>query len=707
MPALIPILMINRNAKKRPRRKKGTNLSESLQLKAHSQVRYIDNSFFRIGVSMDNKISRYLILLITAMFIMLGLPLTLFADVTGGTHEQTGTTPINIESLILERLQKSNYWKSAIRNPQTTSFISKKIIPYLVSMHLDPDSKAFENLIEEMAISSLQYINCESSNDWECLESQSPLQPNASWRRETSADLGTPIIVNQDFQAEIYFTNRWKTRVNPQIKIEQKTVADTLAEKIQTEAEESMYMALYGIDDIENSMRSVYEAIRSKILAGVKVLGVFDISGEGAPNSFLRNYNVNLDGSKVTTQEVQSLDYAFQVNPTNQNSVWAHPSWIRDLPRQISKTFTFEGPNRFLADIKWLMKSPERNNAIRLTFQYGNTLDLIRLMNQNIANSADTKARIEYPFQGIMHNKFIVFKNKNGLSLWSGTANVAQTCMGDENNSNTSLFIRNSELAQIFVDEFYEMYNPVQESTNKSVTQVSQEGSADNAQQYSGKFHNKKTPNTKRYLKFADGTEVRVYFSPTDDAEHRAIIPMLNSANTGDQVRIAMFGAGGLELVRSLQAAACRQVEIKIVLDRLTGSNNYGILKSEEGNIYEKNPYCDNPAPIGMHLAAWPEKGLNHNKVGTLTRKSETGYHPEVMIIGSQNWSQSGNDLNDENILVIRNRTRDLQIASKFNAEFDNYLYPLSEVQAAKSDSTGSPDEGQIKKTVRRQRKSH
>jgi phosphatidylserine/phosphatidylglycerophosphate/cardiolipin synthase-like enzyme len=641
---------------------------------------------------MDNIFSRFLILMITVLFILLGLPLTLFADITDGIdiiapshgkitqaqHQQTPISTDNTGILILQKLQNSLYWKNALRNSENREFINTKVIPYLMSMYLDPESKAFAKLIGEMSISSLQYINCTDPNDWECLESPSPLKANAIWRQDTKNDLGVPLIVNAAFQAEIYFTNRWKTRVNPQIKIDQKSVADILAEKIQTEAEESMYLALYGIDDIENSMRNVYEAIRTKILNGVRVLGVFDVTDEGASNSFVRDYDVSRDGDQIITQENKKLDFAYQFKPINQNSIWAHPRWMDELPQKVPSENNFVGPLRLFNDVAWLIRSPEKSQAIRLTFQYNNTIDLIRLMNLNIPNSAQASARIEYPFQGIMHNKFIVFKNKSGMSLWSGTANIAQTCMGNENNSNTSLFVKNPEVAQIFAEEFYEMHTPVQESTNEAVAQTSVNESQNNAQKYSGRFHDKKTPNTKRYLKFADSTDVRIYFSPTDDAEHRAIIPMLRSANPGDQVRIAMFGAGGIELVRALQSAVCRQVDIKIVLDRLTGSGNFGILKNQEGHLYNKNPYCDNPAAIGMHLAAWPERGLNHNKVGTLARKLNQGYRAEVMIIGSQNWSEAGNNLNDENVIEIRNRSRNLEIASKFNEEFDQYLYPLS-----------------------------
>ncbi|MGZ5280461.1 MAG: phospholipase D-like domain-containing protein, partial [Pseudobdellovibrionaceae bacterium] len=192
-----------------------------------------------------------------------------------------------------------------------------------------------------------------------------------------------------------------------------------------------------------------------------------------------------------------------------------------------------------------------------------------------------------------------------------------------------------------------------------------------------GRFHKQKRPNTKRYFQFSDGHELRLHFSPTDDGEHRAILPMLWTAKAGDTIRISMFGSGGVEGVRALQAAAARGVKIQIVLDNVTGSGLYSWIKDSEGNFMEENPYApgnqqvqDN---IKVRLNNWP--GLNHQKTATLTRANG---RVETLIVGSQNWSLSGNDTNDENMVTIRHKTQSVKAGEAFNENFDKFMYPLA-----------------------------
>ena len=84
-----------------------------------------------------------------------------------------------------------------------------------------------------------------------------------------------------------------------------------------------------------------------------------------------------------------------------------------------------------------------------IAFQYNGTPTMLSLLNNGIKSDDDAKGRIEWPDNGIMHNKFMVFeKGGNKKSVWTGTANVAETCMGTERNSNVGVFIDNTAVAE-------------------------------------------------------------------------------------------------------------------------------------------------------------------------------------------------------------------------------------------------------------------
>jgi phosphatidylserine/phosphatidylglycerophosphate/cardiolipin synthase-like enzyme len=186
-----------------------------------------------------------------------------------------------------------------------------------------------------------------------------------------------------------------------------------------------------------------------------------------------------------------------------------------------------------------------------------------------------------------------------------------------------------------------------------------------------GKFHRNKRPNTKRYFKFGDGTELRVHFAPTDDGEHRSLVPLLLSAKAGDVIRISMFGSSGVELVRALQFAASRGARIQIILDKQQAGGLASWARAASGNLAEPNPYGSGQGSLEFKLSTW--EGKNHHKVATITRANGVA---EILVAGSQNWSVGGNDKNDENMLTIRNVKQGLAAARDFNTHFDTRLWP-------------------------------
>ena len=247
-----------------------------------------------------------------------------------------------------------------------------------------------------------------------------------------------------------------------------------------------------------------------------------------------------------------------------------------------------------------------------------------------------------------MHNKFIIFKKGDNLALWTGTANISQTCMGEESNSNMVIYLRDNNIANAYLTEFNEMYE-FQQAPMKS----SHFHANSNDQILGGRFHQDKTPNTQRYFKFTDDHEVKVHFSPTDDGEHRVLVPMLLSARSGDEIRISMFGHGGTELVRAMQYAESQGAKIKVFLDTATMYNAKSwITKNSLAKLQEVNPYTGRASSIEILRNKWGNQ--NHHKTATLTRNENGNKRVELLVLGSQNWSKSGNDNNDENMVSIR-----------------------------------------------------
>lgn len=570
-----------------------------------------------------------------------------------------------LDDLIDKKLKNlSKEAKIQIQNQE----YQEKIREYLKSLHLENNPDLASDVISRLFQSSTQFILCQDIEDWECLEKKPEITPGVAYRQEASDKLGEPVLIKDRFRVESYFTERWAHRIRKQ-EVNKVTVADILAEKIRTYANDGLFLALYGIDDINDSLKPVFEAVQDRVERGTETKAVVDVVQEGAPNSFLRSYDVQIKQSKLEVKglELADIDFSYLQPEKQDRWAWGRPAWMDKILNLQLNPESFKAKGRYEKDVVWLMENPEGKEAIRLAFQYKETRSLVQMINQGIQSNEASRARIEFPLANIMHNKFVVMKNGSRMGVWSGTANIARTCIGDENNSNMSIFIDNTEIARAFLKEFEEMHSADPENSKlqkEAPTLVT------------GRFHQNKRPNTKRYFKFQDGHEVRVHFSPTDDGEHRSIIPMIYAAKKGDRIRISMFGAGGIEIVRALQMAAARGVKIQIVLDNTTGSQLYGWLKSPDGNLLQANPYSKEANKnIDIRLSYMPDRGLNHHKTASLTRADG---RVDTLIIGSQNWSESGNDENDENMVTIRHRLKSLEIGEEFNQNFDQVLYPLA-----------------------------
>lgn len=495
----------------------------------------------------------------------------------------------------------------------------------------DTEDKTPSNLkaIQRLFIASTQFLDCPVMTDWECLEKNPEFAPTAEFRNAKS-DVTTAVKAGSTLDMDVFFTEAWDGSPRGM-------VSDRFAERINKDSAKSLSLAMYGIDDINDSMSNVYQAILKRSKTKSQVRAVVDVMG-------------------------------FEKGAT---------PWV----------FNYVDQPQF--ESEWLFgqsKNPETPEAMRMTFQYDGTPSFIRDLNEGITTQDESRVRLEWATARIMHNKFAVMENAQGKkSVWTGTANISKNCMGVEANANMSVYIRNDAIAGAFLDQFNLMFN-----FDKSIEVKSKQVRAVSAEEPSvvGRFHRTKYPVNKRLFTFDDGTKLRVHFAPTDDAEHRVIIPMLMSAKKGDEIRIAMFGGTGYELVRAMQYAAAKGADVKIAFDRRLGHGLTSWIRDSILNVNMENPYAnkfDNagvtPGKISYRVSTWT--GKNHYKAGTLTRRLGNGkMRPEQIIVGSQNWSAGGNDYNDENLISIQNVNYGVKAASMFNTEFDTRLWVKSKEEA-------------------------
>lgn len=195
----------------------------------------------------------------------------------------------------------------------------------------------------------------------------------------------------------------------------------------------------------------------------------------------------------------------------------------------------------------------------------------------------------------IMHNKFFIFDSKTVLT---GSANLSHSDMSGF-NSNAVLLINSPEIAETFKSEFEQMF--------------------------SGKFHQEKYVVEKNNF-----SNLQVYFSPTDKVITNNIIPLINNAKK--YVYIPTFVITHESFAQSLINAKKRGVDVKIILDSTNTKYPSKLQILRESKIPVKT----------------------ENYAGKLHSKSII-IDDEYLVIGSMNFSLSGENKNDENAVIIKN----------------------------------------------------
>lgn len=303
--------------------------------------------------------------------------------------------------------------------------------------------------------------------------------------------------------------------------------------------------------------------------------------------------------------------------------------------------FAIYGYSKIPAIEKALVLAQKRGVKIRFVYDlddagkniYPDTIYLTRLLTNN-------RADYEAP---IMHDKFFIF---DGKSVMTGSANISNTDMSGF-NSNVIVFVDSTQIANIYSQEFEQMY--------------------------CGAFHKQKH---KIKNENVSGADFAVYFAPEDKPITTQVIPLIDNARK--YVYIPAFLITHKGLADSLVRASKRGVAVKVILDATNTHTSSSKMKMLRAN------------GLGGGVQVKTE-----NFAGKLHSKSII-IDDMYTVIGSMNFSRSGEGVNDENLLIIKDKN-----IAFFYKTFFQYLWKripdkwlTHNARAESPDSIGSCSDG-------------
>ncbi len=249
------------------------------------------------------------------------------------------------------------------------------------------------------------------------------------------------------------------------------------------------------------------------------------------------------------------------------------------------------------------------------------------------ANLALVNNDIDFPILGanaenLMHNKFMVIdaENTDKCVVMTGSMNLTDNnILTDANNL---IFIQDQSLARVYTKEFEEMW-----------------GSSDaNPGIFAAASGASKEANTPTLFNIG-GTEVELYFSPTDNTTSK-IINALNSAE--DNVQFALLSFTRNDLGSTIANLHNGGVDVRGIIENI----------NDTGGEFD---YLANT--VGVNVVDDEPTGELHHKYAII---DEGSTDPRV-VTGSHNWSSGAENFNDENTLIIHSQA----IANIYIQEFE------------------------------------
>ncbi len=237
--------------------------------------------------------------------------------------------------------------------------------------------------------------------------------------------------------------------------------------------------------------------------------------------------------------------------------------------------------------------------------------------------NADIGYECDYNYGDLMHNKFIVI---DGHIVITGSTNFSYE--GTRSQANNLIIIDNENLADIFTQEFEEMWG----------------GAGDYPNMYQCRFQDYKSDNTPHIVRINDGVidSIMVFFSPTDGLKYR-VLDMIDYASSEIDLNLNVFTR-----CEYSDAMWPKHYMVHAVVDNGTWSMEP--VKSMRG----VGSSCD--------VSSWsPPADIYRGEV--YIHHKYAIFDRYAVLTGSMNWSRAGYDYNDENtIIVFSHRVADIYL---------------------------------------------
>jgi phosphatidylserine/phosphatidylglycerophosphate/cardiolipin synthase-like enzyme len=234
---------------------------------------------------------------------------------------------------------------------------------------------------------------------------------------------------------------------------------------------------------------------------------------------------------------------------------------------------------------------------------------------------------------GIMHNKFMIIdadaSDAGKPLVWTGSTNFTDDNINKD--ANNVVIIQDKSLAQAYKLEFEEMWG--------SQTLVPDQNNA--------KFGPYKTDNTPHQFIIGENN-IELYFSPSDQT-NKHLIECINSAESDLSIETML-------ITRSDIAYAIRDVNRNGVATSV-------ITNAENQNSSYVNQVLEDELKVHYTFDDVSD-GILHNKFMIVDQSNQNS--DPLVWTGSHNWSNSANNINDENTLVIHNSS----IANQYYQQF-------------------------------------
>ncbi len=231
---------------------------------------------------------------------------------------------------------------------------------------------------------------------------------------------------------------------------------------------------------------------------------------------------------------------------------------------------------------------------------------------------------------GIMHNKFIIIDadspDPNDAVLWTGSTNLTDNQINYD--ANNVVIFQDQSIARGYKIEFEEMW-----------------GDTGAVHSVNGKFGQFKKDNTPHEY-IIGGKRVEQYFSPTDATNSKII----NSVNSSDyDLYFAVLTFTRTDIAYAVSNRVNAGSFAAAMLDDSAGATAaYNILSNA----------------MQSYLKLYTQSGLLHHKY--LIVDQDYAASDPLVLTGSHNWSNSAEQRNDENTVIIH----DQAIANQYYQEF-------------------------------------